>query len=128
GDRETRVEGAAMIAVARRTSGLLALAVVLGLPPRALAQTLPGSAETRDPTWELASGAALTLFPAGEVFPPYVPDPHRPVNAILFRFYSGTELAGTTAQRTTLSGGGRLRKVRIATAARRARARVTTPH
>lgn len=66
-----------------------------------------------DPTF--GSETVLTLFPAGDIYPVYVADPHRPSNAMLFRFYTQKDIPGTTRRRTGLSAGGRFGLIRIDT-------------
>jgi hypothetical protein len=69
----------------------------------------------QDPTWTRASGMTLTLFPAGDVFPVYVADPHRPTNAIVARFYSREDIPNSGSPRMWLSAGGRFGLLRVAT-------------
>jgi uncharacterized protein DUF1207 len=66
-----------------------------------------------DPTF--GSRTVVALFPAGDVFPVYVADPHRPSNAMLFRFYTHKQIPITTTRRTGLSAGGRFGMLRIDT-------------
>jgi hypothetical protein len=64
-----------------------------------------------DPTF--GSKTLWTLFPAGEVFPVYVADPHRPANSMLFRWYTRKVIPVTTTRRTGLAAGGRFGLLRI---------------
>ena len=66
----------------------------------------------RGPTWTLASGRSIKLFPGGELFPVYVADPHRPTNAILVNF-TRVEIERTRSPRFSLSAGGRFGMLRI---------------
>lgn len=94
----------------------------------ALAATGPGLAqsrgtaaavadEQRPPIWTSSSGIAYTLFPAGDVFPVYVADPHRPTNAIVPHFYLRQSLTDASSPRAWLSAGGRFGILRIGTGA-----------
>jgi hypothetical protein len=70
----------------------------------------------KDPTWTTSGGVAFTLFPAGDVFPVYVADPHRPTNAIVSRFYFQEGIPDSRSPRWALSAGGRFGMLRIDTA------------
>ena len=95
----------------------LAAALLIGGRVVAAGQTPDDRDDTpRQPTWTLASGAGVSLVPAGDVFPAYVADPHHPTNALLFRFYASKEIPATTTRRTELSGGGRFGMLRVDTA------------
>jgi hypothetical protein len=78
------------------------------------------SRPTREPSWTLDSGAQVTLFPAGDPFPVYVADPHRPANALLFRMQIAKRIPDTSTRRTALSAGGRFGMLRFDTANQRA--------
>jgi hypothetical protein len=64
-------------------------------------------------TSTVESGSSFTLFPEGEVFPVYVADPTRPTNAILFPYYTKSEIPGVSGRRTRLSAGGRFGMARF---------------
>ena len=95
----------------RTTLATLALALVgLGVP--ALAQDPPEGFEThpeagRQPAWTLGSGRTLWLFPASDVNPVYIADPHRPMTAVMALFYTRTGIYDSTDARTGLNIGGR---------------------
>jgi Protein of unknown function (DUF1207) len=72
--------------------------------------------EQRDPTWTTASGTVFTLFPAGDIFPVYAADPHRPSNAIVSRFSIREGIPDARSPRWWLSAGGRFGMLRIETA------------
>src|SRR5262245_47836932 len=74
---------------------------------------------TREPSWTLDSGAQITLFPAGDPFPVYVADPHRPANAMLCRTQITKSIPDTSTRRTALSAGGRFGMLRFDTAEKR---------
>jgi hypothetical protein len=73
--------------------------------------TSPG--EQHDPTWTSSSGLAFALFPAGDIFPVYVADPHRPTIAIVSHFYNRQEIPNSGSPRMWLSAGGRFGLLRI---------------
>ena len=60
-----------------------------------------------------ASGRTLKLFPAGDLFPIYVADPHRPTNTILVDFTTRVGIEDTRSPRFGLSAGGRFGMLRI---------------
>ena len=66
-----------------------------------------------DPVIELRSGRTIVLFPADDVFPVYVADPHRPGNAITVHFYTHTEISDSSDVRTGLKAGGRFGILRV---------------
>jgi uncharacterized protein DUF1207 len=84
---------------------IVATCLMALLPGPVLAQT--------EPTWATPSGIVWTLFPAGDVFPVYVADPHRPGNAIVPRFYVREDIPNTRSPRWCLSAGGRFGILRI---------------
>ena len=91
------------------------LALVITTP---LAQAQPAapdeeSESRRGPTRSLASGRTLRLFPAGDLFPVYVADPHRPTNTILVNFTTRISIDDTMNPRFGLSAGGRFGMLRI---------------
>lgn len=67
----------------------------------------------QDPTWVLSSGASVTLFPSGDVYPVYVADPHRPTNVIAESAVSGENILDTDSPLTRLGAGGRFGVLRI---------------
>jgi hypothetical protein len=92
---------------------LVVAALLTATASPAFAQPSGPDPQMRDPEWTRESGTEWTLFPAGDVYPVYVADPHRPVNAMLFRFYRHLDIPGTSMRRTGLSGGGRFGMLRI---------------
>jgi hypothetical protein len=60
-----------------------------------------------------SAGQDIELFPAGDIFPVYAADPHRPTNQLAIGFYASTEIPETSSPRTTLSGGGRFGMLRM---------------
>jgi len=69
--------------------------------------------EQKPPVWQPTATRSVELFPAGEVFPVYAADPHRPTNQVAIGFYSRTRIPDSSSPRTTLSGGGRFGVLRI---------------
>jgi hypothetical protein len=69
--------------------------------------------EQQPPIWKAGQSRSIELFPAGEVFPVYAADPHRPSNQLGIGFYATTEIPATRSPRWTLSGGGRFGILRI---------------
>ena len=101
-----------------RTRRLLAIVGVLGLAvPAHAQQPRPGAAgvpdEGREPTWTLGSGRTVSLFPTGDVFPPYMADPHKTESAVMGHLYTRTGIADSTDRRIGLKAGGRLGMVRL---------------
>ena len=101
---------------ARGASSLYILAALLTSVDRSYA--CQNSAEATcdrgaDPTF--GSRTVVTLFPAGDAFPVYVADPHRPSNAMLSRFYAQKGIQATTTRRTGLAAGGRFGLIRVDT-------------
>ena len=102
-----------------RVGRLLAVALAFSLTA-AVSGAQPASptdgstpVEARDPNWTSGGGTKVTLFPAGNVFPVYVGDPHRPTNSIQERFYTRTDIPDSMSPRTALSGGGSFGLLRI---------------
>ena len=95
---------------------LLWLGLGLALSPGASAGQDLGSGrsdEQKPTTWNPTATRSVELFPAGDLFPVYAGDPHRPTNRLAIGFYSRTDIPDTSSPRTTLSGGGRFGIVRI---------------
>ena len=69
--------------------------------------------EQQPPIWKPGQTRSVELFPAGEVYPVYVADPHRPTNQLATAFYYTIEIPETRSPRTTLAGGGRFGILRI---------------
>jgi hypothetical protein len=69
--------------------------------------------EGREPTWTLGSGRTLGLFPASDVYPVYIADPHKPENAALALVFTAPEIPDSSAQRFALKAGGRLGVLRL---------------
>jgi hypothetical protein len=89
-----------------------AVMATLGSGSNALAQQ---HAEPRehDLTWVSASGASVTLFPSGDVYAPYVADPHRPTNVVAESVILGGGIPATDSPLTRLGAGGRFGMLRI---------------
>jgi len=100
----------------RTTFSLLAF---LGASVLASAQDPPeGQPDSgHQPAWTLGSGRPLRLFPAGDVYPQYIADPHRPVNGAQFQFYTRLGIHDSTGVRTGLSAGGRFGLLRLGSTA-----------
>jgi hypothetical protein len=49
----------------------------------------------------------VALFPAGDIYPPYVADPHRTGNGAMVQFHTRTEVPESSGTRTMLKAGGR---------------------
>jgi hypothetical protein len=93
----------------------LALACALALAPSATAgqQAAENKEEQQPPTWNASETRTIELFPAGEVFPVYAADPHRPTNQLAIAFYPTNEIPDTRSPRAMLSAGGRFGVLRI---------------
>jgi hypothetical protein len=92
----------------------LAVALTVGSDTYAGQHTGPDKVEEQKPTtWQPTQTRSIELFPAGDIFPVYAADPHRPTNHLAIGFYSTTEIPATSSPRTTLSGGGRFGILRI---------------
>ena len=89
-----------------------ATAAILATGPAALAQQ-QGVERPQDPTWVSASGASLTLFPSGDIYPVYVADPHRATNVIAETVGLGGGIPATDSPLTRLGAGGRFGMIRI---------------
>jgi hypothetical protein len=103
---------------------LAILAFVTALAPGLAPAQTPATSgaagpETREPTWVRQSGTRVALFPAGNVYPVYVADPHRATNAILERFYTRTDIPDAESPRTQMSVGGSFGMLRVDTASGR---------
>jgi Protein of unknown function (DUF1207) len=70
----------------------------------------------REPTWTRPSGSRFELFPAGDVFPVFVADPHRPTNSIQLGLYPDPEIPAARSPRPLLSAGGRFGMLRFESA------------
>ena len=79
------------------------------------AQSAPPDSQ-REPTWTRPSGSRFELFPAGDVFPVFVADPHRPTNSIQVGFYADSEIPTARSPRPLLSAGGRFGMLRFESA------------
>lgn len=66
-----------------------------------------------DPVIKANSGRKLVLFPADDVFPVYIADPHRPGNAATVHFYTHVGIADSSDVRAGLKAGGRFGVLRI---------------
>ena len=64
------------------------------------------------PVWT-TTRRTIELFPAGDVFPVYVADPHRPTNQIATAFYSRSRIPDTASPRFLLAAGGRFGLLRL---------------
>jgi hypothetical protein len=86
----------------------------------ALAQTAaPGQPvdEQRPATFQAGATRTVRLFPASDVYPVYVADPHRPTNALVQGFYTRTRIPETSSPRTLLAGGGHFGMLRVESSA-----------
>jgi hypothetical protein len=61
-----------------------------------------------EPTLTSKSGATLRLFPGGDVYEPYVVDPHRPGNTIQLQFFTRKDVVDSSGHQVGLGAGGRL--------------------
>jgi hypothetical protein len=118
----------ALVRASRRRCALahgIRLALSVGLllgasPATAAAQTAaPGQPadEQKAPAWRVGSTRTVRLFPASDVYPVYVADPHRPTTAVVESFYVRTRVPQTRSPRTFLAGGGHLGMLRIESSA-----------
>lgn len=74
----------------------------------------PGEpAEDPAPLGADGGGRTVALFPPGDVYAPYLADPHRPVNAAIVQWLTRTEIPGATDLRPTLRAGGRFGLLRF---------------
>jgi hypothetical protein len=90
----------------------LAASAILTSGSTALAQQ-PGGPPQQDPTWVLSSGASVTCFPSGDVYPVYVADPHRATNVLVESAILGGGVPHTDSPLTRLGAGGRFGILRI---------------
>ena len=68
------------------------------------------------PVVGLASGRQLQLFPAGQLYPAYIADPHQTGLAIEWQHYTQTDIPATGSSRIGARIGGRLGLVRVSPA------------
>jgi hypothetical protein len=73
----------------------------------------PAEGEQVPPVWQTARGRVITLFPAGDVYPVYVADPHRPTSAIVISFLPRQRIPDTSSPRWFLAGGGHFGMLRV---------------
>lgn len=66
-----------------------------------------------------ASKAALHVAPAGDLYPPYIADPHRPGNAVLLMAIPDSTIPATGSPRFNLKTGGRFGLLRSRPASNR---------
>jgi Protein of unknown function (DUF1207) len=95
---------------------LVCLAIVLTIGSDTFAGQHTGADKVEEQaatTWQPSETRSIELFPAGDIFPVYAADPHRPTNLLAVGFYSRTRIPETSSPRTTLSGGGRFGVLRI---------------
>ena len=71
-----------------------------------------------DATWVTSSGTSVALFPSGDIYSPYVADPHRPTNIIEESAILGGGITGMESPVTRLAAGGRFGVLRIGRSAR----------
>ena len=92
----------------------LAVVTLLGSPAYAGQQPEPDTVEGQQPTtWRPGQTRSIELFPAGDIFPVYAADPHRPTNQIAVGFYASIDIPDTSSPRSILSGGGRFGILRL---------------
>jgi hypothetical protein len=92
----------------------LAVALTFGSDASAGQQNGSDTGEGQKPTtWQPSDARSIELFPAGDLFPVYAADPHRPTNLLAVAFYSTTEIPETSSPRTALSAGGRFGILRV---------------
>lgn len=88
----------------------------------ALAQTPGDPPDQQKPVvWQPTSARIIELFPAGDIYPVHVADPHRPTNSISEGFYVRNRVPDTRSPRTLLAAGGRFGIVRVGSSAPRGR-------
>jgi hypothetical protein len=68
--------------------------------------------DQRPLTWE-TTRSRVSLFPAGDVYPVYVADLHRPTNTVTVGFFARTRIPEVGSQRTLLAGGGHFGVLRL---------------
>ena len=90
------------------------LCVVWALAPpgTAAAQDAEADGLAQTPVWTTPR-TTVELFPAGDIFPVYAADPHRPTNQISTAFYARSRIPDTDSPRFLLSAGGRFGLLRI---------------
>lgn len=81
----------------------------------------PAAPEGQAPIWQPSPTQSVELFPAGDVFPVYVADPHRPTNVIAVGFYTRTRIPESSSPRALLSAGGRFGMLRVSPTAQEGR-------
>jgi hypothetical protein len=92
---------------------VVALVVALTLANERASTAEQGGQTQPEPTWVLASGRSLTLFPSGDSYSVYVADPHRPTNVIEETFVVADGLPDAESPLTHLGAGGRFGILRI---------------
>ena len=90
-----------------------AIVAALSSNPGSISAQETGSPSQTPLTWG-TSVRTVELFPAGDVFPVYAADPHRPTNQVAEAFYSRVRIPETDSPRTLLSAGGRFGMLRFA--------------
>ena len=99
-----------------RARRFLLCSFLIGAGGSALAQApVPGPPvdEQKPPVWNATPTRTIRLFPAGEIYPVYIADPHRPTNAVVSGFYARSRIPDTSSPRTSLAGGGHFGILRI---------------
>jgi hypothetical protein len=94
--------------------------LMAGASGAVLAQApLPGQTpdEQTPLSWPGGTTRTMRIFPAGEIYPVYVADPHRTTNAIAPSFYTHMRLPDSRSPRTFLAVGGHFGMLRIEPAA-----------
>jgi Protein of unknown function (DUF1207) len=83
------------------------LAAVVLMCRATVAVAQPPANDRSGVTWTPTPFTTLRLFPAEELYEPYVADPHHPSNVLAANFYTRKEIPQSRSPRTTLGGGGR---------------------
>lgn len=99
---------------------VLSAGLLLAPSSSAIAQTVaPGQPvdAQKPPVWQAGSTRTVRLFPASDVYPVYVADPHRPTTAVVESFYIRTRVPQTRSPRTFLAGGGHIGMLRVESSA-----------
>ena len=65
------------------------------------------------PSFELDSGRTILFFPPGDLYPPYIADPHRPATALMLITVPKSRIPESGSSRTGLKAGGRFGIVRV---------------
>jgi len=74
----------------------------------------PAAGDTDDPPpVTFGSGRTLSLFPAGDVYPVYIADPHKTESGVMAQFHTQTEIPDSETYRTGLKAGGRFGLLRL---------------